>query len=68
MRILKFEAQNIKKLRFLDIAADPFFNQFAGANEQGKTSALDAIWMCVVSKAMQLVEFELQEGRGEKAA
>lgn len=43
MHILKFEAENIKKLRVVQITPKGHVVQITGANGSGKTSAIDAI-------------------------
>lgn len=47
MRILKFTAENIKKLRVVEITPDGSVVRITGRNGQGKTSVLDAIWYCL---------------------
>lgn len=44
MRILKFSAENIKKLRVVEITPDGAIVQITGPNGSGKTSVLDAIF------------------------
>jgi ABC-type lipoprotein export system ATPase subunit len=44
MKILKFEAENIKKLKVVSIKPDGSLIQITGGNGQGKTSVLDAIY------------------------
>jgi AAA domain len=43
MRIISLKAENIKKLKVLDLTPNEFINRISGANGSGKTSALDAI-------------------------
>lgn len=44
MKIVKFEAENIKKLRVVTIEPDGSVVQITGKNGSGKTSVLDAIY------------------------
>lgn len=44
MRILKLTAENVKKLRVVEITPTGDVVQITGKNGQGKTSVLDAIW------------------------
>jgi energy-coupling factor transporter ATP-binding protein EcfA2 len=43
LRIIRFEAENIKKLRAVEITPDGNIIQITGANGSGKSSVLDAI-------------------------
>lgn len=43
LRIIRFEAENIKKLRAVEITPDGHIIQITGANGSGKSSVLDAI-------------------------
>lgn len=43
-RIIKFQAENFKKLRAVEITPDGNVIEVRGKNAQGKTSVLDAIW------------------------
>lgn len=47
MRILKFTAENIKKLRAVEITPDGSVVQITGPNGSGKSSVLDAIFMAL---------------------
>jgi DNA repair exonuclease SbcCD ATPase subunit len=47
MRIVKFTAENIKRLRAVQIQPDGNVVVLTGANGQGKSSVLDAIWMAL---------------------
>lgn len=44
MKILRFEAENIKRLRVVQITPTGNLIQIMGPNGEGKTSVLDAIW------------------------
>jgi chromosome segregation ATPase len=47
LRIVRLEAQNIKGLKAIDITPPDHLVQITGANAQGKSSVLDAIWMAL---------------------
>lgn len=47
MRILKLQAENVKRLRAVQIEPDGNLVVIAGRNGQGKTSVLDAIWLAL---------------------
>ena len=54
MKIVQFTAENIKKLKVVDITPTKDFIQITGKNGSGKTSVLDAIWWALVGgKAIQ---------------
>lgn len=44
MKIIKLQAENIKKIKTIEITPDSNLIQITGANAQGKTSVLDSIW------------------------
>lgn len=44
MKIIKLKAENIKKLRAVEITPDGNVVKISGRNAQGKTSTLDSIW------------------------
>lgn len=44
MKIIQFTAENVKKLKVVDITPSDGLNQITGKNESGKTSVLDSIW------------------------
>ena len=44
MKIIKLEAENIKRLVAVEITPDGHMVQISGRNGAGKTSVLDAIW------------------------
>lgn len=53
MKIVKFHAENIKKLRVVSITPDGSIIQITGPNGSGKTSVLDAIfWALAGGKAI----------------
>jgi DNA repair exonuclease SbcCD ATPase subunit len=47
MRIVGFKAIDFKKIKVIDITPNEFVNRISGANGSGKTSALDAIEVCL---------------------
>ncbi len=47
MRITKLVAENIKRIRAIEIEPDGNLVVVAGRNGQGKTSVLDAIWLAI---------------------
>lgn len=47
MKIIEFTAENVKRLRAVDITPDEHLQVIAGRNAQGKTSVLDAIWLAL---------------------
>lgn len=50
MRIIRLEAENVKKLRAVAIEPTGNVVQITGANGSGKTSVLDCIWMALGGK------------------
>lgn len=44
MKIIEFTAENVKKLKVVDITPTKDFIQITGANGSGKSSVLDSIW------------------------
>lgn len=67
MRILSLHAENIKKLKVVDITAGPDAMVLTGRNEQGKTSALDAIeYVLAGGKALKYTPEPIR--RGEERA
>lgn len=53
MRIVQLTAENIKRLRAVDITPEGHLQVVAGRNGQGKTSVLDAIWFALGGKDAQ---------------
>lgn len=47
MKIIELTAENVKRLRAIDITPDEHLQVVAGRNAQGKTSVLDAIWLAL---------------------
>lgn len=50
MRIAEFHAENVKKLKVVDITPDAHMQVLSGPNESGKSSILDAIWWALAGK------------------
>lgn len=50
MKIIKFRADNVKRLTAVEITPDGHLVQITGKNGQGKTSVLDAIWWALGGK------------------
>ncbi|MDR3599394.1 MAG: hypothetical protein P4L49_02745 [Desulfosporosinus sp.] len=44
MKIIKLQAENVKKLKAIEIIPEGNVIKISGANEQGKTTVLDSIW------------------------
>lgn len=47
MKIIKLTAENVKRLKAIEIDPDGTLQVISGRNAQGKTSVLDAIWLAV---------------------
>ena len=47
MKIVKFTAENVKRLKAVEITPDGTVQVITGRNAQGKTSVLDAIWLAL---------------------
>lgn len=47
MKIVKLTAENVKRLRAVEITPDNTLQVITGRNAQGKTSVLDAIWLAL---------------------
>ncbi|MDA8438700.1 MAG: AAA family ATPase [Propionibacterium sp.] len=47
MKIIKFTAENVKRLRAVEITPDGTLQVIGGRNAQGKSSVLDAIWLAL---------------------
>lgn len=47
MRIVRFTAENVKRLKAVEIVPDGTMQVISGRNAQGKTSVLDAIWLAL---------------------
>lgn len=44
LRVVKLEVENFRRIRAVDISPDPNVVVLTGANAQGKSSVIDAIW------------------------
>lgn len=51
LKIIRLEAENVKKLRAVSITPDGNVVQITGANGAGKSSVLDCIWMALAGKS-----------------
>lgn len=47
MKIIRLTAENVKRLRAVEITPDGTLQVITGRNAQGKTSVLDAIWLAL---------------------
>ncbi len=47
MKIVRFEAENVKRLRAVEISPDGTLQVITGRNGAGKSSVLDAIWLAL---------------------
>jgi hypothetical protein len=56
VKIVSLEAENIKRLRAVEIRPDGALVQITGANGQGKTSVLDAVWWAIEGKSVVQAE------------
>jgi hypothetical protein len=48
--LIRIQAQNIKNVRALDITPNRYVTKISGANGAGKTSALDAVFYCLLGR------------------
>jgi hypothetical protein len=63
MRIIKLEAENVKRLKAVTITPDPTVQVVGGRNAQGKSSVLDAIWLALAGgKASKAVPRPVRDG------
>lgn len=53
MRVVKLQAENVKRLKAIEITPEGDLVVIAGKNGQGKTSVLDAIWYALGGGAAQ---------------
>jgi DNA repair exonuclease SbcCD ATPase subunit len=51
MKIIEFHAENIKRIKAIDITPQGNVVVISGMNENGKTSVLDAIWLALQYKS-----------------
>lgn len=61
MKIIKLAAENFKRLRAVEIAPNGNLVEIRGANAQGKSSVLDAIW-CAVAGGKVLPQRPIRRG------
>ncbi len=47
MKIIEFKAENVKRLKAVEITPDGTLQVIGGRNAQGKSSVLDAIWLAL---------------------
>lgn len=65
MRILRLQAENVKRVKVIDITPDRHVNIVTGANGSGKSSTLDCIpWALLGKKAMADVPLARGADRG----
>lgn len=64
MRIISWQAENIKKIKVLDITPNEYINRVSGANGSGKTSALDTI-MWALSGTSNVALHPVRKGAGK---
>lgn len=50
MRIIKLTAENVKRLKVVDITPKGDVVEITGPNESGKTSVLDSIWWAIAGE------------------
>lgn len=66
MRIYQFNAENVKRLRAVEITPDENVVVISGRNAQGKTSVLDAIWLALAGgSASQETPRVIRDGEDE---
>lgn len=51
MKIIELQAENVKRLKAIEITPDGFVQVIGGRNSQGKSSVLDAIWLALSGKS-----------------
>ena len=62
MKIIKLQAENIKKLKAVEITPDGNVVKITGRNEQGKTTVLDSIWWAL-GGTKNIQEQPIREGQ-----
>ena len=50
MKIVELRAENVKRLKAVEITPDGTLQVIGGRNAQGKSSVLDAIWLALAEK------------------
>lgn len=64
MRVLRLEAENVKRIRAVDITPDDAMVLVTGRNEQGKSSVLDCLWWALAgAKHIQAVPIHQGENK-----
>ncbi len=53
MRIIRLQAENVKKIKAMDVTPPEHIVTVTGKNAAGKTSALDSIWLTLDNKAAE---------------
>ena len=63
MRIIGLTAENVKRLKTIEITPDPHMQVIGGRNAQGKSSVLDAIWLALTgAKAAKATPRPVRDG------
>lgn len=63
MRVVRLTAENVKRLRAVDIVPDPNFVVVSGKNHAGKSSVLDSIMLALAGgDASRLVPMPIRQG------
>ena len=62
MKIINLKAENFKKLEAVDITPDGSMVMLTGANAQGKSSVLDAIWATFSGRFAKSVKKPIKDG------
>lgn len=56
MKVISLQAENLKRLRAININPDGSIVTIGGRNEQGKSTVLDAIWIAIKGRSVAQVE------------
>lgn len=66
MKIIELQAENVKRLRAVEIRPDGTLQVIGGRNAQGKSSVLDAIWLALGGgKAAKETTLPIREGESK---
>ena len=66
MKIIELQAENVKRLKAVDITPDGTLQIIGGKNAQGKSSVLDAIWLALGGgKASKETVLPIREGESK---
>ena len=66
MKIIELQAENVKRLKAVDITPDGTLQIIGGKNAQGKSSVLDAIWLALGGgKATKETVLPIREGESK---